>query len=124
MAFRRAWGKLGPSVALCVSLLNFRHRFRGRALTTPPPGFQRMVPQSADLSSAPPGSSLQPLARPPVHPPDARVGLTPQRAFQILQARPAEEIQLLLESFEVPYGTALPDGGAEPPGDVDAAPDS
>jgi hypothetical protein len=60
--FRLAGGKLGPCVQPHVSPSNFRHRFRGRGLTTPPHGFLRMVPQSIDLSSAPPGSSLEPLA--------------------------------------------------------------
>jgi hypothetical protein len=42
-------------------------------------------------------------ASPPLgHLSDAPVRLTPQRLFEILQASRVEEIQLLLDAFEVP----------------------
>jgi hypothetical protein len=58
----------------------------------------------------------------PVHPLDARGGLTPQRAFEILQVRRAdeqtsrqsEEIQLRLDACEVPHGTARADNADHP----------
>jgi hypothetical protein len=106
-AFRLEWSKLEPSVTFCVAMLNFRHRFRGYALSSPPPGFQRAVPISAD---PPPGASLRGLAFPPAHRPDDRVGLTPGRAFQILRHRREEEVQLLLDSFEVPCLPPRPRG--------------
>jgi hypothetical protein len=115
-----SWDRALPSACPCWTT-GIVPRTR---LADPPHGFQRMVPQSVVLSSAPPGFSLRPLPRPPIHPPDARGGQTPQRPFEILQAGRAEGIQLLLGSFEVPHGTTLPDGGAAAPGDADAAPDS
>jgi hypothetical protein len=69
--FRLARGKLGPCVAFCVAALSSRHPFRGLALTITPHLFQQMVLYSIDLSNAPPGTSLRPLSRLPVHRSDA-----------------------------------------------------
>ena len=117
-AFRLSWDKLQPTIMLCVPLLNFRHRFRGFALSHPIPGFQRGVPVPVRPSDLPAGAQRRALPRPPTHPPDDRVGLTPSRAHEILESGRQEELQLLLDAFGVtrePEAAGLPDGPAEAP---------
>jgi hypothetical protein len=50
-----------------------------------------------------------------------REPVAPERTFEILQARRAEGILLLLESSMFPYGTSLPDWRAGPQRVMDAA---
>ena len=117
-AFRLSWDKLEPTILLCVALLNFRHGFRGFALSRPVPGFQRSVPVPVQPSDLPAGAQRRALPRPPTHPPDARVGLTPSRAHEILEAGRQEELQLLLDAFGVTWENEdadLPDGPAAAP---------
>jgi hypothetical protein len=52
------------------------------------------------------------------------MGLTRRRALEILEARRAEEIYLLLDAFETPCAITLPDAGAPVQGDAAATPDS
>ena len=110
-AFRLAWYKLDPVVVLCVAMLNFRHSYRGFALTDSPPGFQRTVPTPVPSSNIPVGAPRRGLAAPPRHPPDARIGLTPGRAYEILRGQRVEEVQLLLDAFEIldPEGQDMAD---------------
>ena len=100
-AFRLSWDQLEPTIVLCVALLNFRQRHRGYALAQAPAGFQRTVPTPVPQGSLPVGATVRLLPRPPVHPPDARVGLTPSSAFRILADMRDEEVRLLLDAFEV-----------------------
>ena len=117
-AFRMSWDKLEPTIIMCVALLNFRHRFRGYALSQTPSGFERTVPVPVVASTLPPGAPRLPLPkRPPEHVPDARVGLTPSRAYQILADQRREEVQLLLDSFAVTAEEAIALGYAGPPAD-------
>jgi hypothetical protein len=101
-AFRPERSKLEQSVTLPVAILNFRRRFRGYALSSSPPGFQRAVPISAN---PPPGASLQGIALRPAHRP-----IVPTRFLD----RRAEEVQLPLDSLEVPYSPRCLRGGERP----------
>jgi hypothetical protein len=98
-ALRLEWSRLETRVTLCVAGLNSHRPSRGFALCNPLLVSSAQVPISAD---PPPRASLRGLARPPAPWPDARVGFTPDRAFQILRAR-RQEVQLPRALFAVPY---------------------
>ena len=88
---------------LCAAIRNFRQRRCGYALTHASTGLERTVPIPVSPGTLPAGSNVRPLPRPNAHPADARVGLTPSRAFQILADRRAEEMRLLIDAFEVTF---------------------
>ena len=97
--FRLSWDKLEDVVTFCVSLMNFRHRHRGHALTRPLIGATRYVPVAIPASRLPPGSAVRALGSPPVHKPDARIRLTPSRAHLIMERKAPAEIQDMLEEL-------------------------
>ena len=97
--FTLSWDKLESAVTLCVALMNFRHRFRGRALTRAPAGFVRHVPTPVPGSTLPPGTEIEEGPKPPVHPPDLRVGLTPDRARMIADRRVPAEVSDMFEEL-------------------------
>jgi hypothetical protein len=101
-AFRLSWDKLEPSVEFCVALMNFRHRFRGYALSSPPPAFRRRVPSGLARSQLPVGTMTRELTFPPVHRPDVRVALTPMRAFEILRCGHPHSADALREALRLP----------------------
>ena len=88
---------------LCVAMLTFLQRFRGYALNHAPTGFQPTVPIPVAPGTLPAGATVRLLPRPTGHPADARVGLTPSHAFQILADRRAEEMRLRIDAFEIAF---------------------
>ena len=97
--FTLSWDKLEDAVTLCVALMNFRHRFRGRALTRAPACFVRHVPVPIPCSTLPPGTEIDEGPTPPVHHADLRVGLTPARARIIAARRVPAEVSDMFEEL-------------------------